>query len=930
MKIKSTLSIILLLFLMNAFPQSNEWVYFSGNKAINSVVIKGDNVWIGSALGPIMLNKTTGETKHFYSCNCKIPSNYMIDNEVDEEGNIWFATITGLVKFDGITWTAYDYVDIYVPIDFVNCFVIGPDGNKWIGTRQGAVVKFDGYNWEAYNLPDLPEPPEYYSVYDIEFDGNGDKWISTNHGVYVMRGDSFVESYLTDNSGLPGDIVNDIDIDKQGNKWIATNEGLAVIDDSGWRVYTTSNSGIPDNIINCVTSDPANNIWIGTKGGVVNYDGLYWSINYNNYGVPDQVFKIAIGDNQDFWFATDEGLINLNGNTYISKRYDFAQTNLGVGKINAIAFNDDNFAWIGGDGGLTQFDGSNWNLYTYQLPDPYVTSVVTAGIQVWIGTHGGLVKHNGYSWILFNTQNSDLPSDRINSIAQNGSEIWIGTDNGLVLVNGTNWNVFNSSNSNLPSTNIAKVAVNNGDVWLTTEDNYVVNFNREDPNLCYVYDTIRKMNEGPPPPPPPPFVKSTQTEIIINGIAFDKDNVKWFATNDGLVRFDGNEWEKVFFFPNDLLDLEFDQNGLLWLASSFYPGLYFKVDYNSGITYAVNTSMDQNPIKIAFDKKNNLWVGTGMATLGVFKEGGVDMDINGTVVDFTGDSIHGGLAYLYNTTNFIGGYDTVAVTDVINGKYIFEHVADCGYTVFSEPGISYPDLLPSYLGDTLLWMGSDTLQVQASTQADLITLHEKPPATFGNATITGEVVSDLGSPGNLKNTEIKDPIDNVGVVIIRKKKKKVVAYTQTDSEGRFSFRNIETGDYQVFMDYPGIPMDTLNDVNTLQIINSNDSISLLGTVSPTIIHLNKENLTKTDEISGDLKKLTISPNPFEISTTIEFPNDNHTHYLFVLRDLNGILVKTIPDITENKFIVLRENLSSGFYIFELLGEKKFDGKLLIQ
>jgi ligand-binding sensor domain-containing protein len=905
---------IIVLALPNfTFAQSADWVYFSGDMSISSLAGNNDYFWIGSHAGPILFNKLTSKSKRFYTCNCKIPTNRITDVELDTKGNVWYGTLEGMIKFDGTTWTSFNTENSNIPDNLITFIKIDSLDNKWFGTWNG-IGKFDGVNWQIYTFPS----PGY--VFNIDFDKNGDVWIGMNNGVYVLRDSVFIKHFDSSNSELPSwetTQIKDIAIDGHGNKWFATDGGLAFYNDTTWTIYNTSNSDIIDNRVNCITIDSNGDIWIGTFGGVIKFDGQIWSEKYNSlspYGMQSAIWQIIIDNNQIQWYATDDGLVKRNG--YKSEIFDFSHINLKLGWIRSIAVDDYDAKWIASDYSIAKFDGSRWNSYEIgleYLEYPNIRSLVTSNDNIWVGTeYDGLLKFDGTNWTKFSTKNSQIPSDWINALAFDNNFIWIASNNGLAKFDGATWTVYNTENSHLPSNNILNIAIKQGDIWLITADSLIVNFINE--NQCFVYD-YNTTGISPPPVDVYPMI----------GIAIDTKNNKWFTSNQGLVKFNGIKWETIV-SDHSFGNLVIDKNDVLWMDSG---SDLCKYDPTGGLS-CVNSGMNTSIVSLCIDKRNNIWAGSGTRTIGVYQEGGVDMDITGTVVDFLNDSLNDGTAYLFNNTNLIGGYDTVAVTDIINGKYIFEHVADCGYTVFSEPGISYPDLLPSYLGDTLLWMGSDTLQVQASTQADLITLHEKPPPTFGNATITGEVVSDLGSPGNLKNTEIKDPIDNVGVVIIRKKKKKVVAYTQTDSEGRFSFRNIETGDYQIFMDYPGIPMDTLNDVNTLQIINSNDSISLHGTVSPTIIHLNREIQTKTDQNSRHLKEPTVFPNPFEVSTTIAFPNDNKKAYLFILQDLYGTEIKTISDITDNKLILMREDLPPGLYIFELIGEKKYSGKLLVE
>ena len=76
-----------------------------------------------------------------------------------------------------------------------------------------------------------------------------------------------------------------------------------------------------------------------------------------------------------------------------------------------------------------------------------------------MGTWEGLAKFDGISstnWIIYNTSNSDLPSNTVNSLLEssNGS-IFVGTKGGgLAKFDGTSntdWTIYNIDNSDLPS-----------------------------------------------------------------------------------------------------------------------------------------------------------------------------------------------------------------------------------------------------------------------------------------------------------------------------------------------------------------------------------------------------------------------------------------------------------------------------------------------
>ena len=84
-----------------------------------------------------------------------MPSNEILDIEIDMQGNAWIATFGGLAKFDGGFWTAYNPGNSELPSEIVYDIEIDSNNNKWIGTVSywesshleprisGGLAKFD-------------------------------------------------------------------------------------------------------------------------------------------------------------------------------------------------------------------------------------------------------------------------------------------------------------------------------------------------------------------------------------------------------------------------------------------------------------------------------------------------------------------------------------------------------------------------------------------------------------------------------------------------------------------------------------------------------------------------------------------------------------------------------------------------------------------
>jgi len=88
--------------------------------------------------------------------------------------------------------------------------------------------------------------------------------------------------------------------------------------------------------------------------------------------------------------------------------------------------------------------------------------------------------------------------------------------------------------------------------------------------------------------------------------------------------------------------------------------------------------------------------------------------------------------------------------------------------------------------------------------------------------------------------------------------------------------------------------------------------------------------TAIDDLDKENNKLIIYPNPMIDKTNVKFPNKTNKKYRLVVVDASGRVVRIIENITDNNFIINREQLKPGVHIINLSGEKIYKGKLLVK
>ncbi|MFH1937433.1 MAG: two-component regulator propeller domain-containing protein, partial [Bacteroidota bacterium] len=152
---------------------------------------------------------------------------------------------------------------------------------------------------------------------------------------------------------------------------------------SGQYEHFYAGNGLPTNYIFRITGDNAGNIYAGTGyEGALKFDGNTWTV-YNTWNSPlpnNDVYCVACDDFGNVWFGTYLGLAKLSAN--------------GVWSVYDSAFTG--------------------------VPSNYIRTIVPYYYDLLVATaNGGLgiLDIQEETWTVFNTENSNIPSDRVWDIA---------------------------------------------------------------------------------------------------------------------------------------------------------------------------------------------------------------------------------------------------------------------------------------------------------------------------------------------------------------------------------------------------------------------------------------------------------------------------------------------------------------------------------
>ncbi|MDA9555565.1 response regulator, partial [Pelobium sp.] len=224
---------------------------------INTILIDGPGVWIGSNGGGLRYVLPDGTAKFYYrkKPDLKIKNYVTIDTAlINEFSSLPSHTPNGY----------FDYLNSIDPNflsdNFVTALVKDEKGNLWVGTQNGL---------------------NYYNVANHQFTA-------------TYRRDRNIKNCLNNSN------ITTLFIDSKKRLWVGTEGGgLNYFEPNSKRFFSISKSlGLDDDVIHSIVEDDLNNIWISTDYGI-------FRIKFKNFRVPFKSEDLKITA-----YSANDGLIS--------------------------------------------------------------------------------------------------------------------------------------------------------------------------------------------------------------------------------------------------------------------------------------------------------------------------------------------------------------------------------------------------------------------------------------------------------------------------------------------------------------------------------------------------------------------------------------------------------------------------------------------
>ena len=230
-------------------------------------------VYIATGNG-LFIYKNSRITDHYTTAD-GLPSNKVLDMDMDSKGKLWMATAKGLSHFTGSGFKNYNRKD-GLPSNLVTAVHIDhkDDTRIWTGSTSSGVTRFDAKGFFTFSVQDgLPSN----NIQDIKQADNGDLVIACySKGVVNYDGKSFK---LFDD-GLDDKRVISIALGPDNEIWAGTESaGIGVLEGNSFRMIRDSD-GLGHNELFSLYND-GSRMWAGTFGGGVScfVEGTWFTMN---------------------------------------------------------------------------------------------------------------------------------------------------------------------------------------------------------------------------------------------------------------------------------------------------------------------------------------------------------------------------------------------------------------------------------------------------------------------------------------------------------------------------------------------------------------------------------------------------------------------------------------------------------------------------
>ncbi len=561
----------------------------------------------------------------------------------DYRGFIWFGTLNGLVRYDGMKTTLFEH-DPYnrasLPHNKIQTMVAYKH-SILIGTYDGLSI-LDVDTEKFRNFSKIPGDSSSLSnsvVVSILPDNDGKIWVGTLQGLNRLdpktgKCEVFFHNEK-DSSSIANDVIRSLYRDKQGKIWIGTYSGLDCYNrKTGHFLHFGLTGGkgflLPSKYVMSIRGGEGNTLWVGTwGGGISSFNTVSHAVA--SYSLDDnRVYTVSTDKKGKVWAGTWGGglfilhILSKKVEKYIQEPGN-AQS-LSNNTVYSIMRDSQGFFWIGTKGGgINKVDLNKKNpivLYhdkkdPSSLTDGNVYSLYedTKGF-IWIGTDNGLDRWSRKTGVIehFRKGNgSGLTENAVTDIIQDSTgNLLISTLKGIFVLNSVSMTFsplssLSGKDISLPGERVYALFEDSSlNLWVGTYDNGCYRINRKTGKENHYLHNIH--DEG-----------SLSDNLVTSFLEMDHEI--WIGTNNGLNKFIPGKGAFIHYYldpdnvdsisSNSIRMLFLDSKQRMWIATEGGGLDRYNKRTNGFSHYLKQNGLSGNSVQgILEDNSGNIWCAT--------------------------------------------------------------------------------------------------------------------------------------------------------------------------------------------------------------------------------------------------------------------------------------------------------------------------------
>lgn len=596
-------------------------------------------------------------------------SHHMVNDIVkDDHGFLWFATSSGLNRYDGYGIKVFRNIPgdtSAILVDDVTRLFKGPDGMLWIYSHSGNCIYNPRTEKFIRNTSSVLKQMSIAKglITSIKKDNAGNFWfIHYNQGLFIYNPNKKETVRLTNDPKDPSSIysmsMSATAEDNKGNIWLVHQDGVFEKIDKRTLKVVYRNTELKDKFSGetfeyRLMVDADNDLWLNNDR---NYGCFYFNSTTQKLEPinseskiklkSDIVRQIVQDDKGMIWIGTDHGGINLIDKKDFSIRYLLSdeedERTVSENSIHALYKDNEGIIWVGTyKNGVTYYHENIFRFRHYKhqasKPESLPFNDVNAFAEdkdgnIWIGTNGGGLVHfnrktNSFKKYINNPNDPGSLSNNVivSLLLDHKNDLWVGTYyGGLNKFDGKKFTRYNHDPKNPRSVgddNIWEILEDSShNIWLGTLKGGVSVFNR-DKNEFYHY------RSGDPnsihTPYVPALLEDRQGNILI-GTGYGLEVLD--KSSGRFTHYLNNPNDPTTISSNGIFCIFEDSRGLVWIGTQGGLNL-FDPQTKSFRAFIEKDGLKEKVIlTLTEDDQKNLWMSTpsSLAKLIVTKNEGGD------------------------------------------------------------------------------------------------------------------------------------------------------------------------------------------------------------------------------------------------------------------------------------------------------------------